>query len=270
MSLPSNFIKDRLRGQTQQTGVILGIPASTNISPYFSVELQRADGTSSAASTSFSVLTQMPNADLQARANLYTDTIPLSDLIYSYRARMVRDGWTASTWTPTVSARPVVLPMWVPQNPKARATLYHSSAQQLNAGSVYYVKWTPRTNVGSMFTTAAPSSGTRLTPPFTDTYVVQAVIPYSSAYRGSTSPSVPFSFVLSGTTAIAYDQVYLDSTVPKTGSVTLVGNVDLKAADYVHVVISAPSGPGIGGTIQIEGSTGGSAHATLSMTRVTQ
>lgn len=92
---------DKFR-QQPETGIMLSFYPSTQGAE---IELSRAVGTSSAASTGFLSIARIPASPEQGNVQ-YRDALPFNNVIYSYRARHVKPGWTASSWAPTVSGRP--------------------------------------------------------------------------------------------------------------------------------------------------------------------
>lgn len=104
MAVPKNA--QVMRGAPLKSGVMLGVSPSSD--PNFDVELARA--TSSGSYQTIARLTQKG----EGVPSLYTDVLPVDGFSRSYKARAVRDGWTAGDYTAAVASKPVYLPEIMP------------------------------------------------------------------------------------------------------------------------------------------------------------
>lgn len=80
-------------------GITLGIGLSSDYS--FNIEIQRAT-----TSSTFAQADVISGMGLAAFGGQWSDVLPPSNLIYSYRARSILPGWQPSPFTGTVSASP--------------------------------------------------------------------------------------------------------------------------------------------------------------------
>lgn len=96
-------------GTVKQTGIKLALYPSTQRG--IPIELQQSTGSTLASSqwTSVFLPPSTRGGSLQ-----YTATLPLSTKRYFFRARHTGGGFSAGAFTPTVSARPVVIPDYPP------------------------------------------------------------------------------------------------------------------------------------------------------------
>ena len=253
-----------------RSGIIVGLHPSSQ--PNFGVELSRAAGTST---HSFETVRKIgPNS---GEPNVYTDLLPLSTIRYLYRARHVREGYTAGAWTRIVGATPVVVsnvnmddPIMRPKSMgssqsvyfKERAAANPTTALLLNAGVDADVQWkTERFDVGGMHNT---SSGQRFNCGYTDLYTATATVVFTSAQVPSTSGGVPdtlpFSFTLrKNTVPFVTHEIRVSkpsSGNPPTqystaGAFTISGTVDVSSGEYITLHYSAPSGGGLAGNFVI-------------------
>lgn len=251
MAFPTNVAKLPWTATPQKTGIQIGLYPSTN--PQVHVELQRAVGTTSAASTSFTGIGTFAWDELVPWGSLYTykDQLPLSDKVYSYRARGARTGFTASTWTATISARPDTLQDSPSPRPFARIRTISTAAVSGGGTGGALVSLGPSSYAVAMqhtaSTVASSSDATKnqiVTVTYGDVYQITVQGSYTYTSGGSTgirgsvtllrNPQHAFGVWVGTWTA----QTYLVAGMPPAGTFHLSGLTSLAAGDRVGVRIA--------------------------------
>lgn len=104
MAVPQNAVINR--SAPLKTGILLGVSPSSD--PTFDVEVARA--TSSGVYATVATLTPKGGGIPVT----FEDILPMDNFARSYKARAVKDGWNPGSYTGVVTAKPVMLPEFLP------------------------------------------------------------------------------------------------------------------------------------------------------------